>query len=128
MVMKKARSIYPWMNGIEFEFYTSCHKKYYGLAGFNTDLKSEDGMIVSFNKYFIRLNINAMLKSEHIWNYILNETIPHEVAHLVEFVKHDESSHDENWKKIYFSLGGTENYTHKTNRIISNESFTIGFL
>ncbi|ADQ53430.1 conserved hypothetical protein [Aeromonas phage 65] len=112
-VMSTARSLYPWMNGVEYKLYTSCHKRYYGLAGFNTEIVVIDGSLNSVNKYYIRLNINSMLENEIVWNYVFNETIPHEVAHLVEFVKDDKSTHDENWKKIYFSLGGTENTFHK---------------
>lgn len=49
-----------------------------------------------FNLNYARQNIN----------FILNEVVPHEVAHLVQFQLVGYGSHDRHWKHLCLSLGG----------------------
>jgi SprT protein len=44
---------------------------------------------------------------------ILSDTIPHEVAHLVCFIKNIDNGHGANWKAVARALGSLGETTHK---------------
>ena len=59
----------------------------------------------------MRLNID-MIKGDS-WEYILNDTIPHEMAHLVCFVNPALGrNHDWGWQMVCRGLGGTGKRCH----------------
>jgi predicted SprT family Zn-dependent metalloprotease len=66
----------------------------------------------------LRLRLNAVAIQEHLED-TLNDTIPHEVAHLVNFYdhyvpgrKHSGNAHDAGWTRIAMALGCTGERTH----------------
>lgn len=77
------------------------------------DIRGKVGGYAGLNKhgvYFLRFNHEAIL------NYnedMTNDTIPHEVAHLVCFnQRHLGSDHDDGWKRVCRMLGGDDSRTH----------------
>lgn len=77
------------------------------------DIRGKVGGYAGLNKhgvYFLRFNREAIL------NYnedMTNDTIPHEVAHLVCFnQRHLGSDHDYGWKRVCRMLGGDDSRTH----------------
>ncbi|MCA1800818.1 MAG: SprT-like domain-containing protein, partial [Actinobacteria bacterium] len=62
--------------------------------------------------YYLRLNTTMIQGSGY--NHIVNDTIPHEVAHLVCFMMpHLGSGHNNGWKRVCRHLGGTGETYHK---------------
>lgn len=65
-------------------------------------------------EYGITLN-TQMLSDEHIDN-LINDTIPHEIAHLVcYFDRSLGKNHDRGWKRVCMRLGGNGNRCHSYN-------------
>lgn len=63
------------------------------------------------NKLMIRLNIDMMAGEG--WEHVLNETIPHEIAHLVCFSNPALGrNHDKGWKRVCVALGGNGERCH----------------
>jgi predicted SprT family Zn-dependent metalloprotease len=85
------------------------------------------------------LNFN-IYNIEHHYDEMVNTVIPHEIAHLICFDKqHFHPKHDNVWKDICLSLGGTAERTHKMTTkkaritkkyvyMIKNHKFTISSL
>lgn len=62
------------------------------------------------NKLSLRFNVEAI---EQEFDDMINDTIPHEVAHLVCYVKPFlGKNHNHGWKRVCKKLGGTGNRTH----------------
>ena len=59
--------------------------------------------------YNIEFNIDAINKD---WDEMVNETIPHEVAHIVDHVYRGKTNHDRFWAMFCHTLGGNANRTH----------------
>lgn len=53
--------------------------------------------------FYLKFNIEAI---EKYWNDMVNDTIPHEIAHLVCFAKRSDNGHGRNWKAVCSRLGG----------------------
>lgn len=69
-------------------------------------------------QYGVRFN-RDMLNRE-AFDHVLNETVPHEVAHIVCFMNPNLGrNHDSGWARVCRSLGGTGARTHK-------EEFVLG--
>lgn len=59
---------------------------------------------------FLTFSLEAIQKYP---DEMVNDTIPHEVAHLVCFIKpHYGSNHDAGWKRVCRNLGGDDSRTH----------------
>lgn len=61
----------------------------------------------------IKINFEMMILNRDNWDHILNETIPHEVAHMVEFELYNKLSHSLRWERICKSLGGNPKRCHQ---------------
>lgn len=63
------------------------------------------------SEYYIRLNVD-MIQNDS-FKTIINDTIPHEIAHIVCFLNPGlGSKHDRGWKRVCLALGGTGSTTH----------------
>lgn len=75
-----------------------------GMARFRRN--SQNGSVI----YNLEFNIDAIMKN---WDDMVNDTIPHEIAHIVDFAIHGRSDgHGKKWKRIAHSLGCTGKRTH----------------
>lgn len=62
------------------------------------------------NVYSMRFNPEAILKYGDL---MTDDTIPHEIAHLVCFnLRHLGKNHDDGWKRVCRMLGGDDSRTH----------------
>lgn len=52
---------------------------------------------------YIRLNIQAV---RHYYEQLLEDTLPHEVAHIVQYAKGTKGGHRADWKNYCAELGG----------------------
>lgn len=78
-------------------------------------------------EFHIRLNHVMMLDDTGGWKHIINETIPHEVAHLVCFAKPSLGrNHDKGWKNVCIRLGGTGETRH-TERVFFEKGDTYEY-
>lgn len=70
-----------------------------GIAGYTRRM---DG-----NYFYLRFNTKHMALGGQTWEHLLNDTVPHEVAHTVcqAFPKHGRN-HDAGWKRVCIALGG----------------------
>lgn len=73
------------------------------------DLKGRAAGIamVRYGQYILRFNVNHIRLGGKSWEHLLNDTVPHEVAHLVCF--HNPQlgrAHDYGWKRVCIALGG----------------------
>lgn len=67
----------------------------------------------STNTYTIRLNLGALQSNDlHIVAHMYEHTIPHEVAHIVEFQLYSQAGHGFRWKHLMYLLGVQPNRTH----------------
>lgn len=67
------------------------------------------GMINRFSgqQFYLRFNVQHMQLGGKTWEHLLNDTVPHEVAHTVcqAFPKFGRN-HDQGWKRVCIALGG----------------------
>ena len=92
-------------------------KELYGLdmsqVGIHFDLKGRAaGMACRRgNQYFMRFNRDMLTREA--FDHVLNDTVPHEVAHIVCFMNRAlGSNHDAGWARVCRALGGTGDRTH----------------
>lgn len=58
--------------------------------------------------YYLRFNTKHIELGGRTWEHLLNDTVPHEVAHtLCQAFKQFGNSHDAGWKSVCLALGGT---------------------
>lgn len=75
--------------------------KYSGIS-FRFDLTGKKNGQAFFSSFLIRINLEvAMNNQEHF----LSQTVPHEVAHLIDFKETGTSNHGRNWMKVMIKLG-----------------------
>lgn len=60
-----------------------------------------------YGAFFLRFNITHMSLGGQTWEHLLNDTVPHEVAHTVcqAFPKFGRN-HNDGWKRVCVLLGG----------------------
>lgn len=60
-----------------------------------------------YGNFYLRFNTNHMRLGGKTWEHLLNDTVPHEVAHTVcqAFPKFGRN-HDAGWKRVCIALGG----------------------
>jgi len=97
-------------------------KELYGLdlskVGIRFDLKGRAaGMAcarggIMGRTYFMRFNRDMMTRDA--FDHLLNNTVPHELAHICCFMNPSlGSNHDAGWERVCLALGGTGARTHK---------------
>lgn len=61
-----------------------------------------------YGQFYLRFNVNHMRLGGKTWEHLINDTVPHEVAHTVcqAFPKFGRN-HDTGWKRVCRVLGGT---------------------
>ena len=61
-----------------------------------------------YGAFYLRFNSAHMNLGGQTWEHLLNDTVPHEVAHTVcqAFPKFGRN-HNDGWKRVCLSLGGT---------------------
>lgn len=62
-------------------------------------------------QYFMRFNTDMMQNSG--WNHLLNDTVPHELAHIVCFFRNTDRGHGRYWYLTCRALGGSGERCHK---------------
>lgn len=62
--------------------------------------------------YTIRVNVAMMTINETNWDGILNNTISHELAHVIDFMNRGKSNHDRYWASIHRRMGGNGKACH----------------
>ncbi len=92
-------------------------KELYGLdmsqVGIHFDLKGRAaGMACRRgNQYFMRFNRDMLTREA--FDHIINDTVPHEIAHCVCFMNRTlGSNHDAGWARVCRALGGSGDRTH----------------
>ena len=60
-----------------------------------------------YGQFYLRFNVNHIRLGGKTWEHLLNDTVPHEVAHTVcqAFPKFGRN-HDAGWKRVCIALGG----------------------
>lgn len=61
--------------------------------------------------YFMRFNRDMMLNES--WDHLFNNTVPHELAHIVCFVDNSDRGHGVVWRRWCRALGGNAERCHK---------------
>lgn len=73
------------------------------------DLKGRSAGVAGFvgKKFYLRFNVHHMSLGGQTWEHLLNNTVPHEVAHTVcqAFPKFGRN-HDRGWQRVCLALGG----------------------
>jgi|APCry1669188970_1035186.scaffolds.fasta_scaffold16629_5 predicted SprT family Zn-dependent metalloprotease len=62
-------------------------------------------------EYFMRFNQDMMVNSS--WDHLINDTVPHELAHIICFFKGWDRGHGRMWKMVCRALGGTAERCHQ---------------
>jgi predicted SprT family Zn-dependent metalloprotease len=60
--------------------------------------------------YSMRFNRDMMMNAG--WDHLLNDTVPHELAHIICFANGSDRGHGYNWKRTCQALGGTGERCH----------------
>ena len=61
-------------------------------------------------RYFMRFNTDMMQNTG--WDHVLNNTVPHELAHVICFVQGTDSGHGSTWARTCRALGGNGERCH----------------
>ena len=65
-----------------------------------------------YGQFFMRFN-RDMIANDKSWQHMINDTVPHELAHIVCFFKPTLGrNHDHGWKSVCRALGGTGERCH----------------
>jgi predicted SprT family Zn-dependent metalloprotease len=62
--------------------------------------------------YRIRFNADLLHRSDKEFRHLLEDTIPHEVAHIVCFMEEDNTEHNDEWRELCVTLGGSGTAKH----------------
>lgn len=101
------------------EWFPNAHEfKFDLLRGIELKLNLNSGRVAgkahgkAYSFSNVQLNYKAACESDENFKHILNDTIPHEIAHLVEYIFMNKMSHSRNWKSICKGLGGSGELYH----------------
>ena len=64
-----------------------------------------------FGQFYVRFNVDMIANDS--WEKILNDTVPHELAHVVCFFRNTDNGHGAAWRQVCRALGGTGERCHK---------------
>lgn len=77
------------------------------------------------NQYWLRFNTDMMTREA--WDHIINDTVPHEVAHsFCQFQPRLGSNHDSGWARVCRALGGTGGRTH-SEEVVYGKGYTYEY-
>lgn len=76
-------------------------------------------------RYKMRINVGLMMINEENWWHVLDETITHEMAHLVDYMTRDTSDHGPIWKKIHSAFGGNAKRCHNMTTKRTGQRYVI---
>lgn len=62
-------------------------------------------------KYIMRFNRDMMQNQG--WDHLFNDTVPHELAHIICFVENTDRGHGAAWQRVCRMLGGSGERCHK---------------
>jgi predicted SprT family Zn-dependent metalloprotease len=62
--------------------------------------------------FTLRVNVAMMTINDTNWDGILNNTVSHELAHIIDFMIRGKSNHDRYWVAIHRRLGGNGKACH----------------
>jgi predicted SprT family Zn-dependent metalloprotease len=83
-----------------------------GMAGYK-------GGLFGKRAYFLRFN-RDMIHTD-AFNHLINDTVPHEIAHLACFMRPElGDNHDAGWKRICRELGGSGERCHQEQVVYAN--------
>lgn len=68
--------------------------------------------------YFMRFNRVMMMNQS--WDHIINETVPHELAHIICFATNSDDAHGLRWRAVCRALGGSAKRTHSESVVYAN--------
>ena len=93
-----------------------------GLLTLKTTLRGKKigNACMGFNpiKLEINLNINAINGTDEQFNHVLNDTLAHEMAHIVNFLSPKTGkNHNRGWKNVCLRLGGNGKARYSSNDI-----------
>lgn len=78
------------------------------------DLKGRSAGQAYMKSGVLGMRFNCDMLTREAFDHVLNATVPHEVAHLVCFVKkHLGKGHDAGWERICIALGGSGATRHQ---------------
>jgi predicted SprT family Zn-dependent metalloprotease len=79
-----------------------------------------------FGAYSVRFNFEMISREDPAaFNDMLNDTVPHELAHIVCFINSAlGKNHDYGWRRVCIALGGTGKTTHDLEVNYAGETFT----
>lgn len=61
--------------------------------------------------YYMRFNRDMMMNES--WDHIINDTVPHELAHIICFANGSDRGHGVWWRRTCIALGGSGERCHK---------------
>jgi predicted SprT family Zn-dependent metalloprotease len=65
------------------------------------------------NSYYLRFNTRHMAMGGQTWQHLINDTVPHEVAHTVcQAFPQFGHAHDAGWRRVCLALGGNGRRTY----------------
>lgn len=73
------------------------------------DLKGRAAGIAGYrgDNFYVRFNVQHMALGGQTWEHLLNDTVPHELAHTVcQAFPQFGRNHDAGWKRVCVALGG----------------------
>ncbi len=74
----------------------------FNLRGKSAGIAARRGL-----KYYVRLNYQHMQMGGKTWEHLLNDTVPHEVAHIACFAFPQlGNNHNDGWKRVCLAAGG----------------------
>ena len=70
------------------------------------------GMAGHMNRRDWYMRFNTDMMQNESWDHLINDTVPHELAHIVCFVRGSDRGHGYEWKRTCRDLGGTGTRCH----------------
>jgi predicted SprT family Zn-dependent metalloprotease len=77
------------------------------------DLRGRAAGMAGYDRtgYYVRFNTDMM--QNQAWDHVYNDTVPHELAHLVCFFRNTDRGHGSAWRRTCQQLGGSGDRCHK---------------
>lgn len=99
--------VYECMNNAEYEFGISFRNP--EIVFTKNGATIGKGGIMMGHRPYLQFSVEAIQKG---WDEMVNDTLPHEVAHVVDMLIRGRTNHDRHWKAICIRLGGSGKRTH----------------